>query len=231
MKMSNKILLGGFLFLILLITGIHITLYAKYKNGYYTDYPQEGKEQQLPVQSFPNISTVTIRNSNAVIEFGQEASIEKGKDDLIAYEQKGDSLVITGRNESAWSENKARVKLIIPYTATVSTVNSSITFENPGENADLNPTVFLTNSNAVFASSGTLFRLGHVTVNAVDRSIIEFRGNAAVSQLEAQLNKSTLKYNEGDIGQLSIVTDSTSQLALQSKHLLKAKIIPMSKNP
>ena len=40
MKKSNKLLWGGFLTVLLMIAGIHIALYAKYKNGNYTIYHQ-----------------------------------------------------------------------------------------------------------------------------------------------------------------------------------------------
>ena len=36
MKRSNKILLGGFLTAVLLLTAVHIGLFAKYKNGAFT---------------------------------------------------------------------------------------------------------------------------------------------------------------------------------------------------
>ncbi|RYY11313.1 MAG: hypothetical protein EOO04_35460 [Chitinophagaceae bacterium] len=76
MRTSNKILLGGFLFLILLVTGLHVTIYAKYKSGHYTIY-QPGKIRQPSLQSFPGVSVVSIHDIGADIEFGDVAAMEK----------------------------------------------------------------------------------------------------------------------------------------------------------
>lgn len=230
MKTSNKILLGGFLFLILFITGIHVALYAKYKSGHYTIYKEGGDDGSIPMRSFPNLSIVAIYNSKAVIEFGDTLAVndEKGSARFI---QQDDSLVITSLNEGSLSGSNDRVRLVLPYNATIVAVNSDLSFEKGKEKAGIDPTVFLNNSIAVFAFSGKAIRLGHVKVNASDRSIAVFRNYADVSNLEVELKNSSLEYNEGDIGQLSIATDSTSQLTLQSKHLLKAKITPVPNNP
>jgi hypothetical protein len=207
MKKSNKILLGGFLTLILLITGIHITLYAKYKTGHYTIYQPDGKDRQPSMQAFPNVSIVTIRNNTAVISFGDTLSVEKGKEEFIQYLLQGDSIVITNRNEEDRFRNRGPVKLILPYNVTLSVFNSDISFDKGKENAAINPTIFLYNSTAAF------------------------HRNTQVDRLEVQLKNSSLDDQKGDIGQLSIATDSISQLMLQSKHLLKAKITSIPNNP
>jgi hypothetical protein len=169
MKKSNKLLLGGFLTVILMITGIHIALYAKYKNGDYTIYHPEDrrkdKSEDHRMQTFPNASFVVLRNvGGATIQFGEMAAVEKGKEDLIQYIQKGDSLIFTGPYDDIQPEFRHNVHLTLPENATLFVVNSFI-------------------------------------------------------------------YFQGDAGQLSIVTDSVSRLSLQSKHLLKAKIITIPNKP
>lgn len=230
MKKSNKILLGGFLAVILLITGLHITLYAKYKNGHYIVYQPKVKGQQVTMQPFPNVSIVIIRSGTAAISFGDVLSVEKGKEEFIQYVQQGDSLVITRRNEQKQFGNKDKIKLILPYNVTLFAVNSVLSFEKGEGNAGINPAIFLDNSQAVFAYSGTPIQLGRVKVNASGNSTAAFQGNTQISYLEVQLENSSLEDNEGEIGQLSIATDSTSQLMLQSKHLLKAKITSILNN-
>ena len=231
MKKSNKILLGGFLTVILLITGIHITLYAKYKNGHYTVYQPGDNEKAPAMQSFPGISVITIRNGTAVISFGDVLSVEKGKEKSIQYIQQGDSLVISPRNEEERFMNRSPVKLILPLNVTISAYNSNISFEKGKENPGANPTIFLYNSNSTFAFSGKAIQLGHVKVNASDNSTAALHGNSQLGHLEVELKNSSLEDDGGDIGQLSIATDSASQLRLQSKHLLKAKITSIPNNP
>ncbi|MBO9658183.1 MAG: hypothetical protein J7527_05100 [Chitinophagaceae bacterium] len=230
MKKSNKILLGGFLVVILLITGIHITLYAKYKSGYYTIYKPEDKNNQASMQSFPNVSNVVVRDCGAKIEFGSTLSIDKGNRYFIQYEQRGDSLVISVRDSEDKRVRRGGVHLVLPADVTVSAFNSDISCDNVNDSANIHPAFFLDHSDISFRSPGKSSVLGHVKVNAWNSSGVYFLGNAVVSHLEVELKNSSLEYHDGEIGQLSIATDSSSQLTLQSKHLLKAKITSIPNN-
>ncbi|MCG2615172.1 hypothetical protein LZZ85_12805 [Terrimonas sp. NA20] len=231
MKKSNKILLGGFLTILLLITGVHIALYAKYKSGHYTIYKPGDTDQRTPTQSFPNVSIVTIRNTAVDISFGDTLSVEKGKEKFVRFVQQGDSLVITPRAEEERFRNRGAVKLILPYNASLSAYNSNISFVNGSESAMANPTIYLYNSDAIFAFFSKKIQLGHLKVNASGNSNTTFLDNVQIDNLEIQLKNSSLKDDGSEIGQLTIATDSTSQLILQSKHLLKAKISPIPNNP
>ena len=125
MKKSNKLLLGGFLTVILLIAGIHIALYAKYKSGDYTLVKPQRLEPrpEAEMQYFQDISVVRIRIvyfTNAY--FRDSASVEKSSDKLIRYEQKGDSLLITGHYYGkAQEEGRNRITITLPYNATIVT--------------------------------------------------------------------------------------------------------------
>lgn len=234
MKKSNKLLLGGFLTVILMITGIHIALFAKYKNGNYTIFHPEDKRQESRMQSFPAVSFVIVRNvGGATVRFGEKAEMEKDKEEVVQYIQQGDSLIITGKYFLDGPDGRRRnwINLTLPYNATLSAVNSFVYFEKGEKTAEINPVIYLQKSHAVFVKSATPFLMGHVTIIASDSSSAVFQGNTQVNHLELQLSKSTLEYNEGDAGQLSIVTDSLSRLYLQSKHLLKAKISTVPNNP
>jgi hypothetical protein len=228
MKKSNKLLLGGFLTLLLLIAGIHIALFAKYKNGNYTIYhPEDNRGEKM--QSFPNVSFVTFRGvRDATIQFGETAEAEKAPADFIKYVQKGDSLIISGNDRG---DIRRQLNFTLPYNVTLSAFNSFFTFETREKSAEINPVIFLENSHAFFVPTRKPFLLGHVKVVASNMSIVAFQGNTQVNNLEVQLSNSALEYNKGDAGQLSIVTDSISRLSLQSKHLIKAKITTVPNNP
>ncbi|MEI9947366.1 MAG: hypothetical protein WDN26_24535 [Chitinophagaceae bacterium] len=228
MKKSNKLFLGGFLTVMLMITGIHVALFAKYKNGKYTIYhPQDKREQYM--RSFPNVLFVTVRDvRGATIQFGDIAEVEKGKEDVIQYVQKGDSLIITGSDSDDQPDGRRLLNFTLPYNATLSAENSLIYFEKGKKNAQPDLVIHLQRSHAIFFEPAMPFLLGHVKVVASDSSIAAFQGITQVNNLEVQLSNSALEYNEGNAGQLSIVTDSISRLSLQSKNLLKAKITTIS---
>ena len=123
MKKSNKLLLGAFLTVMLLITGIHIALFAKYKNGNYTIYHKEVKDEDDRMRKFPGVSFVVVRNVRiATVLFGDTAAVEKSLENIIQYEQKGDSLFITGHYYNIdQSDDRFQVNLTLPYNVSIET--------------------------------------------------------------------------------------------------------------
>jgi hypothetical protein len=223
MKKSNKLLLGGFLAFLLVLSAIHIALYAKYKAGDYTIYNAEDDLAQLSMQQFPNILFVSVRNvPGATVKFSDVAQVEKGKDDGVQYAQKGDTLQITGNADQ--SEFRRPVTFYLPYNATLSLHNSSLSFESGKKGFQNNPTIYLQKSHAVFPGEQTPLSLGHLRLIASDRSGALFRGNTQVAHLDVRLSNSSIEATKGNWGQLSIVTDSLSRISLPAKQLLKATI-------
>jgi hypothetical protein len=218
MKKSNKLLLGGLLAVLLLITAVHITLYAKFKNSNYS--VSDTDEFGRPMQTFPGVAFVTVRNvRNATVKFGDVAQVGKDMDEAVQYVQHGDTLLITGKGYSNYP-----LVFNMPYNATVSVFNSSLIFLAGKKIAATNPVIYLHRSNVIFSGVKSPLQLESVKVAASDSSTVSFPGNTQVSNLEVQLSNSSIEYGGGDFGQLSIITDSVSRISLQSKHLFKAKI-------
>ena len=225
MKKSNKLLLAGFLAVILLISAIHITLYAKYKAGDYTVYNPEEDLVPQAMQSFPNILVVSVRNvSGATVKFSDVAEFEKGTDESIHYVQKGDTLVITGKDDPNRKDNWHPVTIHLPYNASFSLFNSSLSIEQGKKIAQNNPVFYLEKSEVHFSGGRSGLQFGHVKLVASDSSTASFKGNTQVANLDVQLLNSSINCSEGNFSQVSIVTDSLSRISLQSKDLLKANI-------
>lgn len=223
MKKSNKLLLASFLTVLLFLTAIHVTLYAKYKSGDYTVYNEE-EDPLLAMNSFPNILFVSVSNvPTATVRFSDVAQVGKEAEEDLQYVRKGDTLMISSKGGPE-QEYIRRHVLHVPHNATLSLINSTISLEPGKKNVVANPVIYLKKSSAIFASAETPFQLGQVKVVATDSSAALFHGKTNVNQLEVQLSRSSIEYMEGDFGQLSIVTDSLSRIALQAKHLSKANI-------
>jgi hypothetical protein len=223
MKKSNKLLLGGFMTLVLLITAIHVTLYAKYRAGSYTVYNAEEDELPLSRQQFPNILFVSVQNVPvANVRFSDVAQVDKDKDDGLQYVQKGDTLQITGK---ANEENMGRhAAFYLPYNATLSFINSSVSFEGGKKTAQSNPLIYLQNARAIFPGEPGPIQFGHLRIVASDNSMVLIQGNTQADHLDVQLSNSVIETGEGNFGQLSILTDSLSRISLPAKQLLKANI-------
>ena len=225
MKKSNKLLLGGFLLVVLLISAIHITLYAKYKNGDYTIYREQVEEAPQSMQTFPNILFVSVRNvPGATARFSDVAQVEKASEEDIQYIRKGDTLLITGSGSAKEAGISHPVVFHLPSNATLALFNSSLSFEGSNKMVGNNLVINLEKSNARFSATATPLQLGHVKVIASNGSTAAFHGNTHVNHLDVQLSHSSIEYTEGNLGQLSIITDSLSHISVPSKHLLKANI-------
>jgi hypothetical protein len=225
MKNSDKLLLVGFFTALLLITALHVTLYAKYKAGNYTVYNAEAHQIPESMQSFPNILFVSVRNvPEASIRFSNEAQVEKEEDRSIHYVRRGDTLLISGRDSSDYRSSGFPVELQLPHNATLSVFNSFVSFDVDKKMPASNPVIYLSRSQAFFSGDKSPLQLGSVKVVASDSSSVSFQGNTQINNLDIRLSNSTIIYTQGSFGQLSIVTDSVSNIFLQSKHLLKANI-------
>lgn len=224
MKKSNKLLLGGFLTVLLLISAIHISLYAKYKRGEYTAYNAADDMQPPSMQLYPNILFVSVRNvPAATVRLGDAAEVEKGERTDLQITRRGDSLLIAGRDGAA-TNNHAPLVLHLPGNATVAVYNSDLSITADRTTTEKNPVLTLERSTVSFLGDRSPVQLGQVTITAIDSSAVRFQGRTGVDNLAVQLSKSSLEYTEGEVGQLSIATDSLSRLNLQSKHLLRANI-------
>ena len=229
MKKSNKLLLAGFLAVVLLISAIHITLYAKYKAGDYTIYNPEDDLVPQAMQSFPNILVVSVRNvSGATIRFADVAEVEKDRDDRLEFVKKGDTLLITGKDNPKQQNDWHNVEIRLPSNATFSFFNSSISFESAKKAVQINAAFLLNKSDVYFSSTRKGLQFGNVKVVASDSSNAYFYRNTQVANLEVQLANSGIVCTEGNFNQISIVTDSLSRIALQTKDLLKANIKTIS---
>lgn len=223
MKKSNKILLGGFLTLLLIFAAIHIALYAKYKAGDYTAYNAEDDVARLSLQPFPNILFVSVRNvPGATVKFSEVAQTEKENKGDMEYARKGDTLQITGNSEHG--EFRRPVTIYLPYNATLSLHNSVLYFNQNKNAPQHSPVIYLQKSQVIFPGRQNPISLAHLRLIASDSSLVVFGNNTQVSQLDLRLSNSSFEAAESNFGQLSIVTDSLSRISMPSKQLLKATI-------
>jgi hypothetical protein len=228
MKKSNKLLFGGFLALLLLITVVQISLYANYKNGHYSIYHAEDYTGSYPMRSFPGIKLIVLRDvQNARVRFADTAQVETAKRNGIQFLQSGDSLVISGSNPAAITRQQS-IDFRLPSNVTLLVENSAISFEPGKKLPGNNPVIHLHESQALFLSDGRPFEFRYLKIVASAHSIATFQAKTNMDSLDVQLSNSAFEYKQGDLGQLSIITDSVSHISLPSRHLMKAKITAMA---
>jgi len=219
MKKSNQILLGGFIVVIVLITAIHISLYAKYKSGQYTIYKPQEKTEVKGMEQFPGVRKVTLVTLQHVqIQFAEQAAVQKGRDG-VRYQLYGDSLVISGG-----PHQQHPLYITIPVAVTIRSVGSMLQFEKGKLMTLPGASIYLDSSIAVFGEADKSIHLQNVQIVATNHSLASFADSSTVQNLEVLLKKSSLECLRADAATLSIITDSLSGISLQAKLLLKAKI-------
>jgi hypothetical protein len=222
MKKSNKLLFGGFLFAVLLLSTLHLSLWAKYRSGDYVAYHPEDDLQSMVMQSFPHVKFVSVRHvGNLEVRFSDSAGVEKLEHDAIRYSQRGDTLLISGSDSVGGRKYYGAVGMRLPRNASLQAFKSAIYFTG-GKGAQIgSPVLFLDESTARF----DVARLGGLSITAINKSSVELAG-AEIDSLQLQLQNSSLEDTNGNVGQLSISTDSLSRIALQAKHFSKVKTSP-----
>ncbi len=220
MKTSTKILVIGFFVVLLLVSAVHLTWYAKYKSGNFELYNVAAMEAGK-MQSYPNISVVSLLNvQNASIVLSDEAQVSKMKDEGISYRQQGDTLVISS-SETGLQPLRG---INIPARATLKLTNSSVSIRGNKSAGLIFPTLDINNSTVTIAGGA-----GQPPINlhatARDSSTLSFKGIVNVDSMSINLSNSLFEYNAGDIRSLSISTDSLSRISLPYKNLVTARIV------
>ena len=229
MKTSNKILIGSFLTALLILTSVHVALYAKYKKG---DYTLMTDDNLWPIDlsthllkdvkyvSLNNIGNISIRTADTSKLMYD--TVEKGDEDGLTFTQKGDTLVVSGKSNSGgnWyrrtelslsegmqvsmKQTGAHVrksKLATPISISFSLDDSFIEFNEREEDA---------------------VSYGIVRINAINDSKIELR-KIKINQLQINLKGSSLEEKNLTADSVRISADNTSSVKLGGENLTKAK--------
>ncbi len=222
MKKSNKLLLGAFMGGILLLSAIHISLYAKYRSG--DHIPFSGEMESLFMQSYPHAKFVSIRNvENIALQFGDSLKTEKAEDKDLQFSQQGDTLHINGSDTASKNGYWNQLRIQLPYGMPVAAFNSQLYFSGKGSTDTAVFPLTLNASKVSFFGEHQTLQLGSLQLTAVNNSGVQFH-NSHINTLGVHLNNSYLDDVTGTIDSLAINTDVASHISLQTKHLLKAKI-------
>jgi hypothetical protein len=226
MKKSNKLLLAIILTAVLLLTAVHVALYAKYTRGDYTLY--SGEDAMVPVlaQSFPHARFVAVRNlDNVAVTFGDTLKLESGNNDwkkTFSFAHTGDTLFVRGQDTiGSPRRNYTDLRLYLPSDARLAAFNTSLSVRNKDGAMAAALNLSLDNSNATLNGEGNAAIFGTVNITAIKNSTVELQ-STTIKSLQASLSESALNDMAGTIDTLTVAADNTSRISLQSKHFFKA---------
>lgn len=223
MKKSNKLLLGALLTGILILTGIHIALSAKYKSGNYTAYDVNEGDKNMESRALANIKQIKLENIGYVtVRYGTpHMKYTKGRKEVTVTEQGGVLTLSMPKAIDGEGSRDLSVHLHVDSSMQVSLTNSRVYLVNTGERNShltmiLNDT-YLTTSDDVNPEN---FFLGSLKLTAVNSS--EVRLNSInIGQLALNLQQSTFVENKSAFENIQLQADDSSRVSLISAHLLK----------
>lgn len=242
MKTSNKILVGLVLTIALILTAIHVGLYARYKKGeFYTmESLHEEAYEKHSISGVNKISVSGLQVFDIIPSDTLMLEIEKhnNNNNIVRFVQKGDSLVIAG--DTAVRENDGSIQrlrsyqsviLHLPASFAVTIKNCDAHFKGAGDTAkapsfDLN--VF--ESSVTFGetrNSGTgISYFNKINMVAVNGNMVFFN-DVVTKELSVSLRAAQLEDQGMDVNKITVDADNNSSVNLKGVNL--KKLLPVTK--
>jgi hypothetical protein len=231
MKTSNKILLVTFFTVLLIMVGVHVALYAKYKKGDFTAVNDEMWPMNMISQSLTGINYVSVDNvENLTIEAGDSSKFQYDKpgeedENILSVTRKADTLFVVGKstknNIGRWYR---RANLSISGLLPVHVKNSQLRINRSKNVQPLHVDISLDEAfMEVNNDSQETLSFSTIKLNAVRGSRINFF-NASINSLDVSLHNSFLEETTLNADSIKITTDAASKIQLSGKNLKKAKI-------
>ena len=210
MRTSNKILLGVFVTILLILSTIHVALYAKYKSGSYVTMQsvEEDRFEKHTINAINRVVVYGLENVELVPGDQYKLEIEKRQSPFLHYSVNGDSLVIHGDSlvkddrgeERKWRSNQL-VRIYMPSGIDLMAFNSNI---------DLRPAVDSMKAKSYHVELNNDSRL-HIPDNDYRDSTFKYIGrlfvDASSSEIECSrfirfdqlsVNLKDSKFDDGD---------------------------------
>ncbi len=232
MRTSNKILIFTLLFIALIGTAVHLTLYGRYKSGHFTSEEQI-KKLLFDSHDLPDIRYVSLRglmNIRIITADKPRLEVNKKMRERINFQMKGDSLFVWG-DTSVYLLRKNSFGPIVENQETDLYVTAEVPIETShciiqvrGSGNPINAPDYL------FHISNTRLQLGEfrfldstkhyfneVRVKAAAQSLVSFTNK--VDSLHAELINSSLSEDGGRLGYLDLKANDSSTVFLSGVDL------------
>jgi hypothetical protein len=227
MKTSNKILLIFFVMATLLVTVVHVALYAKYKRGDYVSFDKiwEGRFEEHALPKVKYVSITGLNRCNILPAAESKIKIFKMKDTRLSYRISNDTLVIDGdslvgkQGYENGIRNYQTINLYLPGNEAINVLYTGL-FVNGSSDTTSAPSwqINLLNKSRLtaddFNNKKTFFN--HLQINA-NRSTVTFNEETFINELSIQGSAAIITNHSSGIKQLHMSVDSTSTVILQGK--------------
>ncbi len=232
MRTSNKILLGGFVATILILVGIHVALYAKYKRGDTKDLRDLiGETVTQDLGNIKIISITGLQECTIIAADTARLQMDKHWKGSFSFRINGDSLVVEGNKSIEEYARGNRVGLPItlhlPSVELINMQYGGLTLLGADSAKATSQKIVLSNSTLQFATMDKDSKKGmwnNLTIDAQENTEINFPKHGTINYLDVTLsNNSTLHDHGVHVESFLLKMDSTSSAALRMHNLDKLK--------
>lgn len=240
MKTSNKILLGTFLLVLVIITAIHAAIYAKYKrNDFITmQVLHDERYASYTLSNVQALSLISLGNVKIVPSDTAKLEIEKdgGKElrhDIVngVLTIKGDSVVDHWSNSFDRVRNSREVIIYLPRIQHIQAEFSELDIQGVKDSLKaLSFSLDIANTDVHFSGNyeenkHSVNSFDQITVTKASHSTVNFSDNTFVKALNLALDSTEFEDGGADFNSISINSDSKSSVKLSGKNIKKTKFI------
>ena len=215
----------AFISFLFFISAVHLSLSARYKSGEYTAYTGEVDTRQKT--AYPGVKQIVLKNlGDVTMQVGDTASVSASDDGCEEYSvtHQGDKLYITATKPKAIDVRyRGQLWVTIPVGATITATYTDIfVWQKAGHNGTGFNAV-LDSSRLALVQERPTMNFDSVSIQAANHSNILLR-KTNISNLNILLRQSSIDEKKSELGSVQLNVDSSSELSLSSRNLLKAKI-------
>ena len=242
MRTSNKILLGSFITTTVILVGIHVSLYAKYKKGDFIDIVNENA-LRFNMQILPGVKYVSatgLGHFNIIASDTLKIETEKNHPSQLRVSVEGETLVITGDtliSRNAFQDRQrtySPVNLYLPSSVKVKIDfcemelhGSPDSLSSKSYDFELTETSMMIGDDTPERNDNTpVLYWKQLDIKADKRSSIKLFRNVKISGMNLLMNESSIHDNNSDIGQLNLQTDDKSSINLSGATVKKLNLTP-----
>lgn len=236
MKTSNKILLGTFAGILLVLIAIHVALYAKYKKGDFVTVEQlhEQKYDKHVLNGVNKVEVSGLENLEIYPSDTFRIELEKREDKKqeLIFEQKGDVLVLKGGTTQKNSEGKDEVYrsftgavIYMPANVSINITECEASFKGADDTTKAySGNITARNASLTFGAGKRDEKatgyFNNISINATGGRV-EFSDDAAFKELNISLTTSEIT----DLGfmadKIAVNADDKSVISLKGANLKK----------
>lgn len=237
MKTSNKLLIGIFLIILILITTTQLMVYVKYKRGEVTSFKREQFDPMtsLPIPAVRFISVKGLGSCAVKPANTLKLEIQQDNVNVIKYHMANDTLVIVGdasmtdeeMDKGGLNRNFSLVNIYLPASVQLKGTYSNFRVWGADDSlAAPSYTFYLEKNSNLFVNfkgpDNTSVYFNQLNIHG-ERSTVDLNEHAVLNELNLQLNDSKINDNAATVRKINMGSDNNSSINLSGKNVKALK--------